>query len=579
MNPTLLIMYLLNVNTLQLEEFYDAQIPKYAILSHTWGPPEEEVTFADIQNPTSLTTTSRGGFDKIRKTCEKAKSDGLSYAWVDTCCIDKHSSAELTEAINSMFKWYQDSQVCYAYLSDVSSAFRDEDEWLDSRWFTRGWTLQELLAPENVIFYDQDWNELGTKHGHAVRISHVTGIDAIALTGGRVHYYVTPGLGQFCVAKRMSWASLRETTRVEDMAYCLLGIFNVNMPLVYGEGDRAFIRLQEEIIKSLDDDSILAWGLDTETRGPLGSVPSGLRRLNRAWPAIRTILASSPKDFSNCRNLEYAATSSTPFTMTKSGLHIELPLVPVPRPTALYGHGPDPIEVYLGVLNCSLRKASEFVGILLQAVPHKDQSSQFWRIRHGSDASSNGVVCIGPRAACQAVRKRVTIVQDNEHQEILNHCYGVRQFIVNESLSLLDLGYRVVHASAKNIRYMDSPWADDYPGRWNSTAKEFTISGRNFKDDLVCFEFRSQCGQPHSEFSVFMRGGNASVCSGSSFSIAEERNIHASLKDTKTPPENCVRVMVLNSSNGSASRIVVTVKETHVSFSQIFELNVLAVLD
>ena len=145
-------------------------IPQYAILSHTWGA--EEVTFGDLIDGTGK---SKAGYDKIRFCAQQAANDGLQYFWVDTCCIDKSSSAELQEAINSMFRWYQNAAKCYVYLSDVSIRKRKASDWSSdytwesafrsSRWFTRGWTLQELLAPgpDSVEFFSQEGDRLGDK--------------------------------------------------------------------------------------------------------------------------------------------------------------------------------------------------------------------------------------------------------------------------------------------------------------------------------------------------------------------------------------------------------------------------------
>ena len=183
----------------------------------------------------------KAGYEKIRHASMQAISDGYQYVWIDTCCIDKSSSAELSEAINSMFTWYQQASVCYAYVDDVQ--LHDFDK---SRWFTRGWTLQELLAPSNVIFFVAGWTRLGTKFSLAAQITKITGIDSEILHDQRL-------LRKRSVAQLMSWASRKETTRPEDTAYCLLGIFGVNMPLLYGEGENAFIRLQEELVKFADD--------------------------------------------------------------------------------------------------------------------------------------------------------------------------------------------------------------------------------------------------------------------------------------------------------------------------------------
>src|ERR1700733_11317378 len=179
-----------------------------------------------------------------------AAADGFHYIWIDTCCIDKASSAELSEAINSTYRWYHESGVCYAYLADVPPNAVD-DEFAKSRWFTRGWTLQELIAPSTVIFLGKEWQKMGTKSSRQRIISEVTGIPTNILLGG--------DLERTSIAQKLSWASKRETTRVEDIAYCLMGIFGINMPMLYGEGERAFIRLQEEIMKVSDDHSLFAW--------------------------------------------------------------------------------------------------------------------------------------------------------------------------------------------------------------------------------------------------------------------------------------------------------------------------------
>ena len=233
----------------RLTEFFDDDIPEYAILSHTWEA--EEVTFADLMNGTGKDKTSYG---KIEFCGEQARSDSLEYFWVDTCCIDKSSSAELSEAINSMFCWYQKSARCYVYLSDVSIRKRKasdtsaectwESAFRASKWFTRGWTLQELLAPRLVEFFSWERDRLGNKGTLEQQIYEITGIPATAL---QQH-----SLSQFEVDERFSWAKSRQTTRGEDKAYSLFGIFNVQMPLLYGEGEvKAFQRLREAIDKPL----------------------------------------------------------------------------------------------------------------------------------------------------------------------------------------------------------------------------------------------------------------------------------------------------------------------------------------
>jgi hypothetical protein len=235
------------------EDFIGDDIPKYAILSHTWEADTEEVTYRDLIDRTGK---SKAGYGKIRFCGERAKRDGLRFFWVDTCCIDKFNAVELQEAINSMFRWYQNAAKCYVYLSDVSTKKRKatdqlskhtwESAFQSSRWFTRGWTLQELLAPGpgSVEFFSREGDRLGDKRTLEQQIHQITKIPITALRG-------TP-LSQFNVHDRLLWAESRQTTREEDKAYSLFGIFNVYMPLIYGEGsENAFKRLREDIDKPL----------------------------------------------------------------------------------------------------------------------------------------------------------------------------------------------------------------------------------------------------------------------------------------------------------------------------------------
>ncbi|KAM0131620.1 hypothetical protein ACHAO1_007221 [Botrytis cinerea] len=229
-------------------------IPEYAILSHTWGADADELTFQDLMNDTGQ---NKSGYRKLQFCGEQAKRDGLQYFWVDTCCIDKSSSAELQEAINSMFRWYRNAARCYVYLSDVSTNGNNQAglSWQPifkaSRWFTRGWTLQELIAPRSVEFFCSNGMLLGDKRSLEHLIHEITEIEISALHG--------QNLSDFSIDERMSWAKNRETKREEDKAYCLLGIFDVHMPLIYGERSKnSFRRLGEEIEKrtkkhTLDD--------------------------------------------------------------------------------------------------------------------------------------------------------------------------------------------------------------------------------------------------------------------------------------------------------------------------------------
>jgi hypothetical protein len=299
----------------------------YAILSHTWGPVEDEVSVEDLRKGTY---GGKIGFAKLRYCAKQAKTDGLDYCWIDTCCIDKSSSAELSEAINSMYQWYENAVVCYVYLSDIERV----DQMERSAWFTRGWTLQELIvscesgitarsmltysvsqASTKIAIYNRHWTLLGSKHGLHGRLCKITGLPVRILRGKSPR--------DCSIAQRMSWAAQRRTTRPEDIAYCLLGLFDINMSMLYGEGSKAFRRLQLEIMQVSNDHSILAWNRLEDDHS-------------------QDLLARSPADFRSCTDV--VTTDSTdmpePFSMTNVGLSIALPM----RPWAMH--------TYLAVLEC-----------------------------------------------------------------------------------------------------------------------------------------------------------------------------------------------------------------------------------
>ncbi|KAK5998235.1 Vegetative incompatibility protein HET-E-1 [Cladobotryum mycophilum] len=334
-------MRLINTRSLELEEFYGDDIPRYAILSHTWG--SEEATLQGWQNRHDSALTE-DGYAKIHMARGQALNDGIEYLWVDTVCIDKSSLAEVSEAINSMFWWYRDAYVCYAHLSDVGDS---EDtmvdmtemmyEFSDSRWFRRGWTLQELLAPGRVVFYSKFWTKLGTKHNMANDVARITGIEETYLLGME--------LSRASVAKRMSWMSQRHTTRPEDQAYCMMGIFDINMPLLYGEGRKAFMRLQAEIMKQSVDETLFCWSWDEAT-------PSD-------WV---NLLAPSPSNFSHSGKYEESPGLHSSYSLTNLGINISLSL------TTLWTH-------YVAVLNVQAPDGSP-VGIALAGYPEK---GIFWR--------------------------------------------------------------------------------------------------------------------------------------------------------------------------------------------------------
>lgn len=302
-------MRLINTSTLEFIWFPKAP-PPYAILSHTWGT--DEVTFADFTNLSMRATKS--GFAKIKLACEQALKDGFSYAWIDTCCINKESSSELSEAINSMFRWYRDAAICYAYLEDASEDIQlpitSPSSISHCRWFTRGWTLQELLAPKEIVFFGAKWTTIGRKTELKDILEQITGIPCVILTGDM-------RLDQTSVANRMNWAAKRETTREEDIAYCLMGIFDVNMPMIYGEGRNAFTRLQEEILKQTQDDSLFAWRASEESASEA---------------PYRGLFASSPKEFAS-------EVTTTPFFTSMAGASTLLGNGRISLSCALYQNG------------------------------------------------------------------------------------------------------------------------------------------------------------------------------------------------------------------------------------------------
>lgn len=295
-------MWLLGVDDYKLVQVLNPEEIPYAILSHTWGT--GEVTFDDIEDLDVART--RQAWDKVQQTCRIARERDLSFVWIDTCCIDKRSSAELSEAINSMFAWYRGAAECYAYLGDYS---RDDEDYglmamARCRWFSRGWTLQELIAPKQLYFYDATWTVCGNKISLVGPLTGITKIDRKALLDPDC-------LSTMPVARRMSWAAKRQTTRPEDLAYCLLGIFGVNMPLIYGEGANAFLRLQEAIALATEDLSLFAWTWPETSEAPRYS----------------GLLARSPSHFERCgflRNnenpLEYDSKS---FTMVNHGFRFQ----------------------------------------------------------------------------------------------------------------------------------------------------------------------------------------------------------------------------------------------------------------
>ncbi|KIM53334.1 hypothetical protein SCLCIDRAFT_1222869 [Scleroderma citrinum Foug A] len=330
-------------HTTLLVDIYGADLAviEYAILSHCWGAPAEEVQFKEMQGLARMGKAKRKklreriGYQKILKSCEQAFKDKLDWVWVDTCCINKESSAELSEAINSMFRWYESSKRCYAYLHDISdSAFPSEEDqetfgqfngW--PKWFTRGWTLQELIAPRDIQFFNRTWDCIGDKKGLASTLTKVTRVPEAILKEGL-------SSARPSVAQIMSWAADRKTTREEDRAYSLLGLLGVYMPMLYGEAKNAFQRLQLETIRKSNDHSIFAW----DHSGDIGRIGSVLADDPSFFRDCQDIDKLDPDEFISRLQIEPLFTEKEmrkvspkrflTFSVTNGGIEISLPVAP-----------------------------------------------------------------------------------------------------------------------------------------------------------------------------------------------------------------------------------------------------------
>lgn len=385
-------MRLLNASTYEFHVVLGPRKPKYAILSHTWE--NDEVLYEDMRDTPKSDWSAKKGYFKIKKACAQALQDGCDFVWIDTCNINKDSSAELSEAINSMFRWYRDATICYAYISD--SVTGDDESFSQCRWLTRGWTLQEMIAPDRVHFYDMNWSFLGSRISLATHLlSPATGIHTAVLLRRhrpRIPQLHPPSdlmpsgllvvkktakedeiplfrtteydcqccpstgeadvesmLEKFSVAQKMKWASKRTTTREEDIAYCLMGLFDVNMPLLYGEGSKAFYRLQQAILAISSDQSILAFRSNLESSVFLGDSP---------------LLAPNPRSFLDEVHNMHMPARGTHAILTGTTLSIEMLISPVQG-----------VEIrrdkYLGILDCSLDGDPSMRPAILLSAVHK----------------------------------------------------------------------------------------------------------------------------------------------------------------------------------------------------------------
>ncbi|CAH0054339.1 unnamed protein product [Clonostachys solani] len=304
--------------------------------AHMWSrPASAEVTFREMREDLA-SAQSKMCFTKIFNSCVIAKSHDLSWVWIDTCCIDKTSSADLSEAINSMYRYYRDSAECLVYLSDFSyyqpgaSRAKKLEAIGQSRWFSRGWTLQELIAPKKRHFYDDNWEVIPGGADLLQTLAQAGNLPVTILEDRNQ-------LPNISIADRMVMASKRTTTRGEDMAYCLFGIFDVNLPILYGEGaKKAFRRLQLEIMATSPfDQSIFAWRADRPDSG---------------------LLASSPSDFADTPSImHWVSKSFIPFSMTNVGLSISCTLADVPEEEDTSPSAPSrKIDYVLAPLQCDL---------------------------------------------------------------------------------------------------------------------------------------------------------------------------------------------------------------------------------
>jgi len=313
------------VPTLQISfsEFVGSNVPPYAILSHRWR--EQEVLYDDMIAADRIIARRKKGYAKLEMTCRLALEHGLSYVWSDTCCIDKSSSAELSEAINSMYSYYTHSAWCIAYLDDVVLNETQPDISFAaglilsrSAWFSRGWTLQELIAPLKLTFYAKSWNKIGTKADLCHQVSIASNIAEKVLKDRET-------ISAVGVSEKMSWAAKRVTTRPEDEAYSLMGIFGVSMATLYGEGrSSAFRRLQLEILRTSTDHTLFAWESETVNGDMLAPSVScfsnGADYFTSEYPPSLTDRLDLMPDYN----------------MTNAGLRIQLPLRGDPKRKGLY---------------------------------------------------------------------------------------------------------------------------------------------------------------------------------------------------------------------------------------------------
>ena len=351
---------LLNAESLTLQQFKDEDCPPYAILFHRWAEdPSNEVVYDDMAKFEDIRHSSAWkkaeSAAKIVAACQKVLELEFVYLWVDIVCIKQDNPMELSTAINSMYRLYHHAGVCIVYLYDYPTS--EVQTFSQSDWFTRGWTLQELVAPEVVRFFDKHWGYMGEIGDLAAELTHRTGIHKMFLASTMPVSYAS-------ISERMSWMAGRKTTVPEDIAYCMLGLFDVNMPLLYGEGkERAFLRLQEEIMRYSSDHSLFVW--EAESRGPMETNPS----------CSTGLLAPSPECFRSAGDYRRSSDqgNSRPYQMTNKGIAIDLPLVHLE------------MNDFIGALNCHDQDMKQ-VGVCLRKVHGNHycriRPDKIWQLKH-----------------------------------------------------------------------------------------------------------------------------------------------------------------------------------------------------
>ncbi|OAX37463.1 hypothetical protein K503DRAFT_771461 [Rhizopogon vinicolor AM-OR11-026] len=281
---------------------------KYAILSHRWLD-EGEPTYEGMKSGIA----AGPGYEKLKKFCEKALTYGVEFAWSDTCCIDKSSSTELDESIRSMFRWYENSEICIIHLAQSETI----EDIMDDEWMKRGWTLQELLAPRKIKLFSSHWLPMtddrnDKSHEETKMMKTLERATGIPLDDISIYFS-----GSFGVDRRMAWAARRKTTRVEDVAYSLMGIFDVSLQIAYGEGgDRAFCRLIEAIMQS-GNPSVLNWTGEAAFH-----------------PSFSCAIPKSPQNYEGLTR--FPNLCQLEMTMTSLGLRVPLVVLPLSISSSIY---------------------------------------------------------------------------------------------------------------------------------------------------------------------------------------------------------------------------------------------------